>query len=78
MIEYIPVILICSFSFPPSECKEGKRDVTIVVGEIKNTPMNCVQEGYEHLARLAFAPRQGDNHYAKVKCVPKITTEFGR
>lgn len=71
MIEYIPVILICNSMLSSFECKEGGRDTTIVMGEMKNTPMACVQEGYERSAKLAFAPKMGDNFYIKVKCVPR-------
>lgn len=71
MIEYIPVILICNSMLSSFECKEGGRDTTIVMGEMKNTPMSCIQEGYERSAKLAFAPKMGDNFYIKVKCVPR-------
>jgi hypothetical protein len=78
MIQYIPVVLICNSLLPATECKEGKRDVTIVLGEMQNTPMNCLKEGNERVARLAFAPKLGDNYYVKVRCVPKESSEFGR
>lgn len=78
MIEYIPVILICNSVLPPTECKEGGRDTTIVMGEITNTPMACVQESYERAAKLAFSPKLGDNYYIKVRCVARDTKEFGR
>ena len=71
MIEYVPVILICNSLLSSMECKEGGRDTTIVMGEIKNTPMSCIQEGYERSAKLAFAPKIGDNYYIKVRCVPR-------
>lgn len=71
MIEYVPVILICNSLLSAMECKEGGRDTTIVMGEIKNTPMSCIQESYERVAKLAFAPKIGDNYYIKVRCVPK-------
>lgn len=73
MIEFIPVILICNSMLSDMECKEGGRDTTIVIGEFKNTPMSCVQEGYQRAAKLAFAPKEGDNYYVKVKCVPRDT-----
>lgn len=78
MIEYVPVILICNSLLSPMECKEGGRDTTIVMGEIKNTPMSCVQESYERAAKLAFSPKIGDNYYIKVRCVARDTKEFGR
>lgn len=71
MIEYIPVILICNSLLSAFECKEGGRDTTIVMGEIKNTPMSCAQEGYQRAAKLAFAPKIGDNYYIKIRCVPR-------
>lgn len=71
MIQYIPIILICNSLLAPSECKEGGRDTTIVVGELQNTPMSCVTEAYERSSKLAFAPKLGDNYYIKVRCVPK-------
>ena len=78
MIEYVPVILICNSLLSPMECKEGGRDTTIVIGEMQNTPMSCFQEGYSRSAKLAFAPKIGDNYYIKVRCVAKDTKEFGR
>ena len=71
MIEYVPVILICNSLLSSMECKEGGRDTTIVMGEIKNTPMSCIHEGYERVSKLAFAPKEGDHYYVKVKCVPR-------
>lgn len=78
MIEYIPVVLICNSLLSDMECKEHGRDVTIVMGEIQNTPMSCIREAYERTAKLAFAPKLGDNYYVKVRCVPRDTKEFGR
>ena len=71
MIEYVPVILICNSLLSPMECKEGGRDTTIVMGEIKNSPMSCIHEGYERVSKLAFAPKEGDHYHVKVKCVPR-------
>lgn len=78
MIEYVPVILICNSLLSPMECKENGRDTTIVMGEIKNTPMSCIQESYERAAKLAFSPKLGDNYYIKVRCVAKDAKELGR
>jgi len=71
MIQYLPVILICSMLSPDAECKEHGKEVTIIVGEVQNTPMSCFQEGYQRLARSALAPRSEDKYYVKLKCVPK-------
>lgn len=71
MITYIPVILICSSLLPHYECKEGKRDVTTVIGEMQNTPMACMMDGYERAAKLAFAPKENDKYYISIKCVPR-------
>ena len=71
MIQYIPVILICNSLLSPSECKEGGRDTTLVIGEMTNTPMSCLKEANERSSRLAFAPKLGDTFYIKIKCVPK-------
>lgn len=78
MIEFIPVILICSAALPVTECKEGNKEVTVTIGEFKNTPMACLIEGNTKVASLVFAPKLEDNYYVKVKCVPKDTREFGR
>lgn len=78
MIEFIPVVLICNAAFPLTECKEGKRDVTVVIGEMTNTPISCIAEGNQRVAKLAFAPALGSNYFVKIKCVPKDTREFGR
>lgn len=78
MIEFIPIILICNSEFPLIECKEGNRDVSVTIGEFKNTPMACLIEGQTKAASLAFAPREGEHYYVKIKCVPRDTTEFGR
>ena len=78
MIEYIPVILICNSLLSSAECKEGGRDVTIVMGDFQKTPQSCLMEGSTKVASLAFAPRQGENFYVKIKCVPRDTKEFGR
>lgn len=71
MIHYLPIILICNSLLSPSECKEGGRDTTIVIGEFQNTPMSCLKEANERSSRLAFAPRLGETFYIKIKCVPK-------
>lgn len=71
MIQYIPVILICNSLLPDFECKEGGRDTTMFFGEIQNTPMGCIKEGYERISKSALAPRLGDIFYVKVKCVPR-------
>lgn len=71
MIQYIPVVLICNSLLSSFECKEGGRDTTIVMGDMQNTPMSCIQESYQRAAKLAFAPKIGDNYYIKVKCVPR-------
>ncbi len=70
MINYLPVILICSLSYEDAECREGWKDVTIITGEVKNTPTACLVEGYERLSHSAYAPRAEDGYYVKVKCVP--------
>ena len=71
MIQYVPVILICNSLLAPSECKEGGRDTTIVIGDMTNTPMSCIMEANERSSKLAFAPKLGDTFYIKIKCVPK-------
>lgn len=71
MIQYIPIILICASGMTKSECREGARDTTIVVGEPKILPTTCLKEGEERLAQLAFAPRLDEGYYYKVKCVPR-------
>jgi len=78
MIEYIPVVLFCNSLLSDMECKEGGRDTAIIMGEIQNTPMSCIQEGYLRASKSAFAPKMNDNYYIKVRCVPRDTKEFGR
>lgn len=71
MIQYLPIVLICNSLLAPSECKEGGRDTTLVVGELQNTPMSCMKEANERSSRLAFAPKLGDTFYIKIRCVPR-------
>jgi hypothetical protein len=78
MIQFLPVILICNSLFPKTECKEGKRDVTIVTGEMSNTPMSCLIDGNQRVAKLAFAPTLNSNYYVKIKCVPIDTRVIGQ
>jgi hypothetical protein len=73
LIEYLPIILICSTSSLPSDCKEDNKDVTVAFGEPKNTPMSCAIEGQTKAASLAFAPKLGESYYIKIKCEPKLT-----
>lgn len=68
MIKYIPVILICSMTAPDKDCREDNTEVTVVKGEMQNTPMSCLMYGGGLLASLAFAPRVGEKFYARIKC----------
>ena len=70
---YATVILICAMNLPSAECVEGKRDVTIVMGQMVNTPQACLIEGTTKIASLAFAPRLDDQvkYYTRIKCVPR-------
>lgn len=70
MITYIPIVLVCASTISVADCKQGADQVITVQGEDQNTPMACLREGEEKLARTAFAPRL-DNpipYYYKVRC----------
>lgn len=73
MITYIPIVLVCAASMSVADCKQGADQVITVQGEDQNTPMACLREGEEKLARTAFAPRldNANPYYYKVRCVAR-------
>lgn len=70
-MKFIPFILICSLSMPDTECQPNNKVISVSIGEPQNSPMACLMEGQTKSASLAFSPKNGDNYYIRIKCVPK-------
>ena len=68
LIKFLPIILICNINL--KDCNEETAS-TRTYGEVKNTPISCIIEGHTRAAGLAFAPKEGEQFYVKIKCVPK-------
>lgn len=73
MIQYLPVILLCSVGTPINECVEEKLDKTSVIhGELSNGPTSCFISSQALVASTGISP--GDaKYYIRVKCIPKET-----
>lgn len=70
MIQYLPIVLVCSIAMPVNECHKDNKDVTdVIVGEAQNSVMSCIMNGN---VKMASSPLGTDNkYYVKIKCVPK-------
>lgn len=70
MIQYLPVVLVCSIAMPVNECNKDNKSVTdVIVGEAQNSVMSCLMNGN---VKMASSPLGTDNkYYVKIKCVPK-------
>jgi len=73
LIEYVPIILICSFSLPDEKCNPNNTEVTVSRGIPQNTPMACLIEGTTVTSQLAFSPKLGNTYYVKIRCVARNT-----
>ena len=69
-MKFIPFILICALGSPDQDCRLENKNITVVKGEPQITPMSCLMAGQSQAASLAFAPRENDNYYIRIKCVP--------
>jgi len=70
LFEFLPIILICSINLSPDKCNQETAE-TRFSAEPKRSPIACIMEGQSKLAQAAFAPKEGEPYYVKVKCVPR-------
>ena len=74
MIQYLPVILVCTIATPFNDCVEEKLDKTnIIHGELSNGPTSCFISSQALVASTGVSPDDG-KYYLRVKCVPKEQT----
>jgi len=71
MIQYLPIILICSTSVAPKDCNIETKQVSVFSSSPQNTPMACLVEGQTKVASLAISPKAGEPYYVKIRCEPK-------
>jgi len=73
MIQYIPVILLCTIGTPVDQCEEANLQTSSVIrGEATVDVKACLGSAQTLMKSSGAAPARG-RHYFKIRCVPQDT-----